>query len=135
MRPAERGILVHAVLEAVVAGQIANNDLPAPDMEWSEPPRWASCEPSCGPGALPQRPGASSATHSIGVWSSGTSGGALTRSSPSRSRPERKLGVTADRHRDGVRLREGPFTIELRGGRSLVLAGKVDRVDTGQVIA
>ena len=37
LRPADRGVLVHAVLESVVGELIRSGDLPEPDQPWSVP--------------------------------------------------------------------------------------------------
>ena len=129
LRPAEIGVLVHAVLESVVSELIRSGDLPEPDQPWSMSAlaRLAA--------ALDARCEATEAAGDVGLalhW----------------QREQRRLRRRLDgfieldlaaREAHGVRPAatelafgtDRPFTVALPDGRTVALNGVIDRVDAG----
>ena len=129
LRPTDRGVLVHAVLDAVIAEHIVGDDVPGPDEPWS-----------------------AGAHDDLGValrsWCSeaerrGVVGHPLLWRLEQRRLRRRvdaflaldrqarsELGVAPDATEMDFGY-DAPFTIDLPDGRRLTLVGQVDRVDTG----
>ena len=129
LRPADRGVLVHAVLESVVDELIRSGDVPEPDQPWSISAAARLVA------ALEARCEATEAESEVGP--------ALHWQLEQRRLRRRLDGFVeldlAARAEHGVRPvatelqfgTERPFAITLPGGRTLALHGMIDRVDAG----
>ena len=129
LRPADRGVLVHAVLESVVGELIRAGDVPEPDQPWSISAAARLVA------ALEARCEATEAEGEVGP--------ALHWQLEQRRLRRRLDGFVeldlAARAEHGVRpvateLQFGtdrPFALTLPGGRTLALHGVIDRVDAG----
>jgi RecB family exonuclease len=129
LRPTERGKLVHAVLDAVIAERINRQDVPSPNEPWSVPAR-------------------EDLAAALGSWCAGAEARGIVghpllwRLEQRRLRRRVDAFLALDRQAraelgitpDATEMEFGydaPFTIGLPDGRELTLVGTVDRVDTG----
>ena len=129
LRPADRGVLVHAVLDTVVDELIRSGDLPEPDQPWSVP-------------AL-ARLVAELDARCVATEAEGEVGLALHWQLEQRRLRRRLDGFVeldlAARREHGVRPvatelafgTDRPFAVALPDGRALALRGTIDRVDAG----
>jgi ATP-dependent helicase/nuclease subunit B len=129
LRPADRGVLVHAVLESVVGELIRSGDLPEPDQPWSVPALGRLVA------ELDARCAATEAEGEVGLT--------LHWQLEQRRLRRRLDGFVeldlAARGKYGVRPAatelpfgtDRPFAVALPDGRGLAMHGTIDRVDAG----
>ena len=129
LRPTDRGVLVHAVLDAVIAAHIVGGDVPGPDEPWSAHAHddlgvalrsWCSEAERRGVVGHPLlwRLEQRRLRRRVDAFL------ALDRQARS------ELGVAPDATEMDFGY-DAPFTIDLPDGRRLAMVGQVDRVDTG----